>query len=334
METTVKERLISFIKYSGMNKHSFEKACGFSTGFIANMRVSLQPTKVMSIANIFPDLNTGWLLTGEGEMLKQLENVNENVDLVYHYTKLSSFKSILSSNELRLSQISKSNDRKEKKIADEMNLFGREYKYLKYLSLTFGEFGDRNSMLWHFYGEDHGGVCLCLNRSKILDVLKEGVVTYKKDINNNKYSQEEWMFIKTHEWSGEKEYRILFAKDNSQLFDQCIESISFGYDTNISDIIDIINHSSIMMNLYTNRKIFKIQISSTGHIHPNEIHNIPQCVSLIKESDAVMIYSFDDVDRVSVEELEVEIVSLKAENRALREVIGLGERKESEHKSA
>lgn len=35
-----------------------------------------------------------------------------------------------------------------------------------------------------------------------------------------------------------------------------------------------------------------------------------------------------------VEELREEIVSLKAENRALREVIGLGERKESEHKSA
>lgn len=35
-----------------------------------------------------------------------------------------------------------------------------------------------------------------------------------------------------------------------------------------------------------------------------------------------------------VEELEKEIISLKSENRALREVIGLGERKESGNKSA
>lgn len=70
MESTVKERLISFIEYMGINKHSFEKTCGFSTGFVSNMRVSLQPSKIMSIANNFPNLNTGWLLTGDGEMLK------------------------------------------------------------------------------------------------------------------------------------------------------------------------------------------------------------------------------------------------------------------------
>lgn len=81
MESTVKERLIKFIDYKGINKHSFEKTCGFSTGFVSNMRVSLQPNKVVSIASNFPDLNTGWLLTGEGEMLKLNTNTSPiNVD--------------------------------------------------------------------------------------------------------------------------------------------------------------------------------------------------------------------------------------------------------------
>ncbi|WP_052332481.1 hypothetical protein [Bacteroides neonati] len=81
MESTVKERLIKFIDYKGINKHSFEKTCGFSTGFVSNMRVSLQPNKVASIASNFPDLNTGWLLTGEGEMLKLNTNTSSiNVD--------------------------------------------------------------------------------------------------------------------------------------------------------------------------------------------------------------------------------------------------------------
>lgn len=70
METTVKDRLISFIKYKGLNKNSFEKICGFGTSYVNNIRVSIQPDKVQRIAHNFPDLNTGWLLTGEGDMLK------------------------------------------------------------------------------------------------------------------------------------------------------------------------------------------------------------------------------------------------------------------------
>lgn len=336
---TINERM-QFVADEMFNSNIslFEKVCGLKPATLKHVvkgRLSKPSYEVIeSICRTIVQLNIDWLIVGKGEMLKQLETIDENIDLVYHYTKMTSFKSILSSNELRLSQISKSNDKKEKKISDEMNLFGREYKELKYLSLTFGESGDKNPMLWHFYGEDHSGVCLCFNKNKMLNILKDGVVTYKVDINNDQYNQEDWMFIKTSEWLGEKEYRILFTNDSPQFFDQCVESISFGYDTSIGDIIDIINHSSIMMTLYANRKISKIQISSNGHMHSNEIHNIPQCVSLIKESGVPMVYSFDDINQTSIKEIETELVALRAENRALREVIGLGERKESGTKSA
>lgn len=73
---TVKERLREFISYKGMSVRAFEAKCGLSYGYIANMRVSLQPDKVMNIAKQFPDLNTGWLLTGEGNMLKTLAQTN------------------------------------------------------------------------------------------------------------------------------------------------------------------------------------------------------------------------------------------------------------------
>ncbi|MCD8313180.1 MAG: hypothetical protein LUC24_03380 [Bacteroidales bacterium] len=35
-----------------------------------NIRKSIQPEKLRCIALTFPDLNTGWLMTGEGRMLK------------------------------------------------------------------------------------------------------------------------------------------------------------------------------------------------------------------------------------------------------------------------
>ena len=49
---------------------SFERQCNLSYGYVNNIRVSIQPDKITSIALHFPELNTGWLLTGEGEMLK------------------------------------------------------------------------------------------------------------------------------------------------------------------------------------------------------------------------------------------------------------------------
>lgn len=74
---TVKERLKEFINYKRMSVRSFETKCGLSYGYIANMRVSMQPEKITSIAEQFPELNTGWLLTGEGSMLKNSEQTNK-----------------------------------------------------------------------------------------------------------------------------------------------------------------------------------------------------------------------------------------------------------------
>lgn len=70
MESNVKQRLIEFINKQGCNIHSFEVELGFSNGYIRNMRKSMQPDKIEKIALKYPQLNIAWLLTGEGEMLK------------------------------------------------------------------------------------------------------------------------------------------------------------------------------------------------------------------------------------------------------------------------
>ena len=80
---SVKERLKQYIEHKKMSVRSFEKVCGLSYGYINNMRVSMQPDKVENIAMHFPDLNTGWLLTGEGTMLKEnrLEKMSGTLSL-------------------------------------------------------------------------------------------------------------------------------------------------------------------------------------------------------------------------------------------------------------
>lgn len=70
MNQTVKERLILFVKHLGISQSKFEKHCGLANGYINNIRRSITNDKLQQIALNYPDLNTGWVLTGEGEMLK------------------------------------------------------------------------------------------------------------------------------------------------------------------------------------------------------------------------------------------------------------------------
>lgn len=70
MERTVKQRLIDYLRYKNISNRKFEMRCGLSVGYVRAIRKSIQPDKISSIALAYPELNTGWLLTGEGEMLK------------------------------------------------------------------------------------------------------------------------------------------------------------------------------------------------------------------------------------------------------------------------
>lgn len=69
METTVKERLIKYLKFKGIGQTRFEKLAGLSRGYITNLRKEPAASKLLNILNAAPDLNQNWLLTGEGDML-------------------------------------------------------------------------------------------------------------------------------------------------------------------------------------------------------------------------------------------------------------------------
>lgn len=69
MATSVKERLLDYLRHIGMKQTEFTKSIGVSPTYIGAMRKSLSADKVMKIRRLYPDLNTAWLLYGEGEML-------------------------------------------------------------------------------------------------------------------------------------------------------------------------------------------------------------------------------------------------------------------------
>ena len=69
MNNNVKERLIAYIEYKGLSKHKFETTCGLSSRYISNISRSISPTVIEKISTNYPELNMGWVMTGEGEML-------------------------------------------------------------------------------------------------------------------------------------------------------------------------------------------------------------------------------------------------------------------------
>ena len=64
-----KERIKEFINSIGMTNSSFEKSLSLSNGYINSMRKGLGYDKLEQISIVYPELNMGWLLTGEGNML-------------------------------------------------------------------------------------------------------------------------------------------------------------------------------------------------------------------------------------------------------------------------
>ena len=66
----VKERLREYIKTLNISEREFCRKIGVSVSYVNSIRTSIQPDKMKSIGEKFPDLNPIWLLTGDGEMLQ------------------------------------------------------------------------------------------------------------------------------------------------------------------------------------------------------------------------------------------------------------------------
>jgi len=70
MGATIKERLMQFINIENIEKSRFEKETGLSNGFVDKIGSTIRSKSLDKVRYKYPHLNIHWLLTGEGEMLK------------------------------------------------------------------------------------------------------------------------------------------------------------------------------------------------------------------------------------------------------------------------
>lgn len=65
-----KNRLLEFLKYLNIGQNRFEAHVGISNGYINNNKGSIGTKVLDKISAAYPELNTHWIVTGEGNMLK------------------------------------------------------------------------------------------------------------------------------------------------------------------------------------------------------------------------------------------------------------------------
>ncbi|MDE6650396.1 MAG: hypothetical protein K2K45_10755 [Muribaculaceae bacterium] len=72
--TTVKGRLLTFLKDKRIPQTEFCKRLGVASTYIGVIRKSIPAEKINRIATLYPDLNRDWLLYGEGDMYVKESN--------------------------------------------------------------------------------------------------------------------------------------------------------------------------------------------------------------------------------------------------------------------
>ena len=70
-ESTVKTRLIEYLKSKRIPQIEFTRKLGVAPTYIGAMRKSIPPSKLQKIGELYPDLNRDWLIYGEGEMINE-----------------------------------------------------------------------------------------------------------------------------------------------------------------------------------------------------------------------------------------------------------------------
>jgi len=74
---SIKDRTRLFVKSQQITIKAFEQSINASNGYINNVSRSISLEKIDLIVEKYPILNIEWLLTGKGDMLKALTDLNE-----------------------------------------------------------------------------------------------------------------------------------------------------------------------------------------------------------------------------------------------------------------
>ena len=67
----ITRRIRTYTEFRKLTLAAFERRCGFSHGYVNNIRAGISDKCRSQITLAFPELNVDWVVTGKGEMLTE-----------------------------------------------------------------------------------------------------------------------------------------------------------------------------------------------------------------------------------------------------------------------
>ena len=185
------------------------------------------------------------IIFGQGEFPRIRLKGKERYKTLYHFTSYETFKKIWRSKSLKFGEMTGVNDILESDYSitpgnpQQLPLafaFDEIRKSYKQISLTMDKDsylkGSMSTLMWGLYGDKREGICIEIdfNRIKFSKSMIKGIMHYQKYIPGNieldttlrssndirKFiikHKKEFMFTKTQDWAGEREYRIVSNVD-------------------------------------------------------------------------------------------------------------------------
>lgn len=90
----IKDRFKIFLKYLGIGQGKFESITEIGNGTINNIKDGISSPKLAKIVETYPNLNIDWLLTGKGNMLKQVDQPSGiDIDVTGHQNRFANISS-------------------------------------------------------------------------------------------------------------------------------------------------------------------------------------------------------------------------------------------------
>ena len=81
----IKERFKEFIAYKRLTQRRFQASIGVSSSYVNGITDGIGAEVLRKLSITYPELNTDWLLTGEGEMLNPPSDNPTNQSISGHH---------------------------------------------------------------------------------------------------------------------------------------------------------------------------------------------------------------------------------------------------------
>ncbi|MDR1459089.1 MAG: DUF2971 domain-containing protein [Bacteroidales bacterium] len=286
------------------------------------------------LLNSIETIDANWLLTGKGEMLRDIGYSPEyNYNIIQHYTKADGLIGILKDMKLNFSIQERSNDIKERRLMehdeaartrrasrDEWLKKKDEIANYKWISFFIKDENRevKQPKMYDLYADFHKGGCIEFDKEKLLEKNKDlnldsCIIKYEPYFLNQKETVREELKYKYYQWKDENELRLIYQGEKCNIdIEGSIKRIYLGHDffenkLNVAEFASIIEKKNIELSIIAQIDIKGICIlgehlpekNSLGVTQNAGLH-IPLLLPYISEEYRKKYNIADDVEYIKI----------------------------------